>query len=256
ARGGADLNGREVVFILADFQQGDVEGAATEVEDEDELVLLAALEAVGQGGRGGLVDDARDVEAGDLTGVLGRLALGVVEVCGNGDHCIGDLFLQVLLGVVLELLEDACRDLGSGQLLVTELRRPIAAHVALDRRHRVLGVGHGMALGDLTDQRVAVLVASDDGRCSAARCWWRASPGGVVRLPCAFAWTWGSPPPSPATSEFVVPRSIPTPRPMCSLLTLSEFLRPQCARSGGSAVRASTTLPFAGRRADPLDRTH
>ena len=65
---------------------------------------------------------------------------------------------------MLELLEDACRDLGSRQLLVTELRRPIGAHVALDRRHRVLGVGHGLALGDLTDQRVAVLVDSDDGR--------------------------------------------------------------------------------------------
>src|SRR5699024_402401 len=120
ARGGADLNRREVVFILADFEQRDVEGAAAEVEDENGLVLLAALEPVGQGGRSGLVDDARDLEAGDLTGVLRRLALGVVEVCGNGDHCIGDLFLQVLLSVVLELLEDACRDLGSGQRLAAE----------------------------------------------------------------------------------------------------------------------------------------
>src|SRR5699024_6157874 len=35
ARGGADLNRREVVFILADFEQRDVEGAAAEVEDEN-----------------------------------------------------------------------------------------------------------------------------------------------------------------------------------------------------------------------------
>src|SRR5690606_31376906 len=66
--GGAHLDGGELVLVLADLQQGDVEGAATEVEDEDELVLLAALEAVGQGGGGGLVDDAQDVEAGDLAG--------------------------------------------------------------------------------------------------------------------------------------------------------------------------------------------
>ena len=60
---------------VADLQQGHVEGAATEVEDEDRLVVLALVEAVGQRGRGRLVDDAQDVEPGDLAGLLGRLAL-------------------------------------------------------------------------------------------------------------------------------------------------------------------------------------
>ena len=74
--GGADLDGGEAVLgVLADLEEGDVEGAATEVEDEDELVLLALVEAVGQGRGGGLVDDAQDVEARDLAGLLGGLAL-------------------------------------------------------------------------------------------------------------------------------------------------------------------------------------
>src|SRR3712207_6853217 len=47
------------------------ERAATEVEDEDQLVLAALVEAVGEGGRRGLVDDAEDVEAGDLARLLG-----------------------------------------------------------------------------------------------------------------------------------------------------------------------------------------
>ena len=43
--------------------------------------LLAHSKArTGNGGRGGLVDDAHDVEARDRAGVLGRLALRVVEV--------------------------------------------------------------------------------------------------------------------------------------------------------------------------------
>ncbi len=69
---------------LADLEQGDVERAATEVEDQDGLVL-ALVEAVRERGRGGLVDDAGDVEARDLAGLLGGLALRVVEVRGHGD---------------------------------------------------------------------------------------------------------------------------------------------------------------------------
>jgi hypothetical protein len=71
-----DLDRREaVVRVLADLEEGHVEGAATEVEDEDELVLLALVEAIGERRRGRLVDDAQDVEARDLAGLLGGLTL-------------------------------------------------------------------------------------------------------------------------------------------------------------------------------------
>ena len=64
---------------LAHFEDRHVERAAAEVVDDDRLVLLL-VEAVGQCRGGGLVDDAKDVEAGDLAGVLGGLTLRVVEV--------------------------------------------------------------------------------------------------------------------------------------------------------------------------------
>jgi hypothetical protein len=114
------LDGREVV-VLAHLEQGHVERAATEVEDEDELVLLALVEAVGQGGRGGLVDDAQDVEARDLAGLLGGLALGVVEVRRDGDDRVGDGVAQVGLGVALELHEDARGDLLRRVLLAVDV---------------------------------------------------------------------------------------------------------------------------------------
>ena len=52
---------------------------------------VVLLHAISEGGSGGLVDDALDLEARDLTSVLGRLALGVVEVGGDGDHSRRDL---------------------------------------------------------------------------------------------------------------------------------------------------------------------
>ena len=55
AVGGLDLDGGETVLVLSDFEQGYVEGAAAQVEYEDLLVFVALLEAVGEGGRGGLV---------------------------------------------------------------------------------------------------------------------------------------------------------------------------------------------------------
>ena len=91
--------------LLADLEDRDVEGAAAEVVDGDEVVL-ALVEAVGERRRGRLVDDALDVEAGDAAGVLGRLALGVVEVGRDGDDRLGDLLAEVVLGGALELDED------------------------------------------------------------------------------------------------------------------------------------------------------
>ena len=60
---------------LGDLDDRDVESAATEIVDRDLAVATRLVEAIGQRRRGRLVDDALDVESGDATGVLGRLAL-------------------------------------------------------------------------------------------------------------------------------------------------------------------------------------
>jgi hypothetical protein len=88
AQVGVAVGGLDLDHALADLEHGDVEGAAAEVVDRDRLVLLL-VEAVGQCGRGGLVHDALHVQARDLAGVLGGLALRVVEVGGDGDDGLG-----------------------------------------------------------------------------------------------------------------------------------------------------------------------
>ena len=166
--GGADLDGGEVVLVLAHLEEGDVEGSAAEVEDQDELVFLALVQAVGQGGRGGLVDDAQHVQARDLAGLLGGLALGVVEVRRNGDDGVGDLFTEVGLGVVLKLHEDTGGDFLRRVLLVVDGDGPVGAHVALDGRDGAVDVVDGLALGDLADQHLAGLGECNNRRRGAA----------------------------------------------------------------------------------------
>ena len=206
----------DLEHAVADLEHGHVEGAAAEVEDEDRLVGLL-VEAVGQRGGGRLVDDALDVEAGDLAGVLGRLALVVVEVRGDGDHGRVDRLAEVGFGVGLELLQDHRRDLRRGVLLAAGFHAGVAvgagddlvgddrlllahlgllaAHEALDREDGVLRVGDGLALGDGAHETLARGV--------------NATTDGVVRPPSAFSMTVGSPPSSTAMHEFVVPRSMP-----------------------------------------------
>ena len=179
-RGGLDLED-----AVADLEDGHVERAAAEVEDEDRLVGLL-VEAVGERRGGRLVDDALDVEAGDLAGVLGRLALVVVEVRRDGDDRAVDRVAEIGLGVGLELLQDHRADLRRAVLLAARVHARVAvgaaddlvrddrlllahlgllaAHEALDREDGVLRIGDGLALGDGADEAVAVLREGDDGR--------------------------------------------------------------------------------------------
>ena len=116
AQVGVAVGGLHFDHAVAHFQDRDIEGAAAEVVDGDGFVLLL-VQPVGQRGRGRLVDDAHHFQAGDLAGVLGGLALRVVEVGRNGDDRLGDLLAQVGFGRFLQLGQDHRRDLRRGVLL-------------------------------------------------------------------------------------------------------------------------------------------
>ena len=66
------------------LHERDIERAAAEVIDED-AVQMAVLRIVGERGGGRLVEDAHDLQAGQLARFARCLALGVVEVRRHGD---------------------------------------------------------------------------------------------------------------------------------------------------------------------------
>ena len=174
---------------VGDLDDRDVERAAAEVVDGDLAVaLLVLVEAEGERRRGRLVDDPLDLEAGDAAGVLGRLALRVVEVRRHRDDGVDDLLAEVVLGGLLHLAQDLGRDLLRRELLAAHLDPGVAvvggddlvghqadvllhfllgelaADQALHRVDGVLGVGHRLALGRGADEDLAAVLVGDDRR--------------------------------------------------------------------------------------------
>ncbi len=172
---------------VADFEDRHVERTATEVIDRDDAVALF-IEAVGEGGSRRFVDDAQDVEAGDFTGVLGCLTLGVVEVSRDRDDGLVDFFAEMRLGSFFHFLQYHCRDLRRGHFLAIDFN-PCVAVVATDNRERgkfchlldfgvvettakktldtvegFIGVGDSLAFCGLADEAFAVLGEGDDRR--------------------------------------------------------------------------------------------
>ena len=186
---GVTVRGLDLEHAVADLENRDVERAAAEVVHDDRLLLLL-VHAVGQRGRGRLVDDPEDLEPGDPPGILGGLSLAVVEVGRHGDDGLGDLLAQVGLGRLLELAQDHGGDFGGRIRLAPHLDADVAVlgaddlvrdeldllqhlvvtapHESLDREDRVFRVRDRLALRHLPDQDFAVLREAHDGRGQAA----------------------------------------------------------------------------------------
>ena len=138
---------------LLNGKERDIESATTKIEDEDvALTLNLLVKTVGNGSGSGLVDDTEDVETSNQTGILGSLALRVVEVCGDSDDSVVDGATKVRLGGLTHLGEDHGGDLlrGEGLLLTLELDlNDGLASLLNDLEGEVLHVGLDLSIGEL-----------------------------------------------------------------------------------------------------------
>ena len=173
---------------LGNLNDRDIEGTATQVVHRDGVVALGLVHAVGQRRRGGLVDNAFDVQPGDLAGVLGGLALGIVKIRRHGDnrlgHGLAEKFLRGFLhfaqyfsgdlrrchflaphlypGIAIVGLDDLVRD--HLDVFLDHIVLEFTTDQALHRKQGIVRVGHRLALGALAHQDFAILGITDDGR--------------------------------------------------------------------------------------------
>ena len=151
---------------IAEFEDGNIESAAAEVEDED-FAVAAFIKAVSEGSCRRFVDDTENVEAGDLASIFGSLALAVVEVCRNGDDGLRDFFAEVAFSIFLQFLKDHRRDFLRCIFLALDVYGVAFTHVAFNGRNGVFRVGYGLAFCQLADEAFARLGEAYDRRCEA-----------------------------------------------------------------------------------------
>ena len=186
---GVAVGGFHFEHAVADFEHGNIERTAAEIVHGDLLVFLL-VETVGEGRRGGFIDDAQDFETGDAAGILGGLALGIVEIRGHGDDGLRDGFAQARFGIGLELGENHRGNFGGRELLGLAFNVHFDGGVAIRRAHDLVGdaldlfadfielaahepfdgvngvarVGHGLALRGVADDAFARLGEGHHGR--------------------------------------------------------------------------------------------
>jgi len=78
------------------------------------------VETVGKRGRGRLVDEAENFETGDLAGIFGGLALGIIEIGRNRDDGAVDGFAEMGCGPIFQLAKDERRNLRGSEGFFTE----------------------------------------------------------------------------------------------------------------------------------------
>jgi hypothetical protein len=117
------------------------------------MVWSWLVQAVGEWPRW-LVDDPQHLEAGDLSRLLGGLALRVPEVRRDRDHSLGDRATEIGLGVALQLHQDPGTDLLGGVVLAVDVDGPRLAHMPLDRADRAIRVGDRLARDSPTSTTV------------------------------------------------------------------------------------------------------
>ena len=102
---GVTVGSTHLKDTISEFKGRNVKGASTQIINGD-LFILVFLKTIGQRSSGWLVDDAQHFKSGDLAGILGGIALGVIEISGNSNDCLGNLFTQLGLGIAFELSQN------------------------------------------------------------------------------------------------------------------------------------------------------
>src|SRR6185369_9430667 len=92
---------------VLELQDRYVEGSAAEIVNRDDS-FFTLVDSVSKRRRGGLIHDAQDLEACEVSGVFCRLPLSIIEVSRNRDDCLRDFFAKELRSTPLEIAKYEC----------------------------------------------------------------------------------------------------------------------------------------------------
>ena len=101
------VGGLHFKYPVAEFEYGDVERSAAEIEHRNLYVFVPLLvQSVGECCRGGFVDDALYLQSCYFARFLGCLTLRIAEICGHGNNSFGHFLSEIVFGGFLHFLEN------------------------------------------------------------------------------------------------------------------------------------------------------
>lgn len=106
---------------IVDGQQRHIESSSSEIIDNNLTLVTSAVKTVCDGGRGWLVHNSNDVQAGNSASILRSLSLIVVEICWNGDHGVHYRLPKIALSDLLHLSEYHGGDFFGGERPILSL---------------------------------------------------------------------------------------------------------------------------------------
>ena len=109
AQVGIPIRGAHLKNAFAHIQDRNIECAAAQVVDRNDFVSFL-VQSIRQRGSGRFVYDAQHFQTGNLSGILGGIALGIVEIGRHSDDCLCHCFAEIGFGIPLDLGQDHGRD--------------------------------------------------------------------------------------------------------------------------------------------------
>ena len=103
----------------------------------------------------------RNLQAGNLARVHGRLALVFVEIGRHRDDRLVGRLTEVGLGILLERRQDEARQLLRRERVPLDRDAPVGAHVVLEHGGAALRVQHAQLLRGPADDDAAVVIDAD-----------------------------------------------------------------------------------------------
>ena len=119
-------------------QHRDIEGTATQIVDGVDP-LCCVIQTVGNGCRRGFVDQAQQIDAGQLGRILGGLTLGIVKVRGHGDDGAIELVIKRVFGAETQGRQDFGADFHGRLGAVRSLDGDNASVLGLEAIRQLLG---------------------------------------------------------------------------------------------------------------------
>jgi len=180
---GITAGGHHLEHPLGQLENGNVKGSTTQVVDCIDP-LGCVIQAIGNGCRRRLVEQAQHIETRQAGGIFRRLTLGVIEIgrdrndrshqiatqprfsaCFQGFQNLGGSFHRALdAGMCFQFDHAGCFDKVIRHRFDVGNVLRATPHETLHRNDRVLGVDRLVLLGVIADLGAAINMVTDDGR--------------------------------------------------------------------------------------------